>query len=65
MSKYKNYSSAAVLQLNSSTEYQDEKRLQSTDHSAYLHFTVFVTTVQQQQLKLTQTMRDLLLVNTF
>ena len=48
-SKYKNQSStAAVVQLNSSEEYQDEKFLQSTDHSAYLHFTVFVTTVQQQ-----------------
>ena len=46
--KYKSYSTVAVLQLNSSTEYQDEKLLQSTDHSAYLHFTVFVTTAQQQ-----------------
>ena len=48
LSKYKNYSSGAVLQLNNSTEYQDENLLQSTDHSAYLCFTVFVTTVQQQ-----------------
>ena len=43
----------AVPQLHSSlkrtSRYQDEKFLQSTHHSAYLHhFTVFLTTVQQQ-----------------